>query len=69
VAEGFSGVLSVIFGVLVIAQPATGALALVYLFGFYAIVAGISQIGLGFRLRGLGETLKPQTHGAASVAS
>jgi uncharacterized membrane protein HdeD (DUF308 family) len=53
----------------VIAQPATGALALVYLFGFYAIVAGISQIGLGFRLRGLGETLKPQTHGAASVAS
>ncbi len=65
---GFSGVLSVIFGVAVVAQPATGALALVYLFGFYAILYGVSQIGLGFRLRGLGEALKPGTQGAASVA-
>ena len=52
---GLSGALSVVFGVLVAAQPNSGALALVYLFGFYAILAGISQIGLGFRLRGLGE--------------
>src|SRR5215472_3058650 len=52
-----SGVLSIIFGVLVVAQPNSGALALVYLFGLYAILAGISEIGLGFRLRGLGEDL------------
>ena len=63
---GFSGVLSIIFGVLVIAQPGAGALTLVYLFGFYAILAGISQISLGFRLRGLGETLAPQTQHATS---
>jgi uncharacterized membrane protein HdeD (DUF308 family) len=50
-----SGALSIIFGVLVAAQPSSGALALVYLFGFYAILAGLSQIGLGIRLRGLGQ--------------
>ena len=55
---GLSGVLSIVFGVLVVAQPNSGALALVYLFGFYAILAGISQIGLGFRLRGLGENVR-----------
>ena len=63
---GFSGVLSTIFGVLVIAQPGAGALTLVYLFGFYAILAGIAQISLGFRLRGLGETLAPETQHATS---
>ena len=52
---GLSGALSIVFGVLVVAQPNSGALALVYLFGLYAILAGLSQIGLGFRLRGLGE--------------
>lgn len=52
---GLSGALSILFGLLVVAQPDTGALALVYLFGFYAILAGVSQIGLGFRLRGLSE--------------
>ena len=33
-----------ICGVLVVAQPANGALALVSLFGFYGILAGFSQI-------------------------
>jgi uncharacterized membrane protein HdeD (DUF308 family) len=61
---GLSGVLSIIFGVLVAAQPSSGAIALVYLFGFYAILAGTSEISLGFRLRGLGEDVRkavPQT--------
>jgi uncharacterized membrane protein HdeD (DUF308 family) len=52
---GLSGALSIVFGVLVVAQPDSGAIALAYLFGFYAVLAGISQISLGFRLRGLGE--------------
>ena len=63
---GFSGVLSIVFGAVVLAQPGTGALALVFLFGFYAILAGISQISLGFRLRGLGESLQPRTQSATS---
>jgi uncharacterized membrane protein HdeD (DUF308 family) len=63
---GFSGVLSIVFGALALAQPGSGALALVFLFGFYAILAGISQISLGFRLRGLGESLQPRTQSATS---
>jgi uncharacterized membrane protein HdeD (DUF308 family) len=63
---GFSGLLSIVFGAVVLAQPGTGALALVFLFGFYAILAGISQISLGFRLRGLGESLQPRTQSATS---
>jgi uncharacterized membrane protein HdeD (DUF308 family) len=65
---GFSGVLSIVFGVLVLARPNVGALTLVYLFGFYAILAGISQISLGFRLRGLGESLPAQTQSATSAS-
>jgi uncharacterized membrane protein HdeD (DUF308 family) len=66
---GLSGVLSIIFGVLVLAQPSSGALALVYLFGFYAILAGVSQIGLGFRLRGLGADVRDASMQTASSAS
>jgi len=50
---GLSGALSVIYGVLLIAWPAAGALALVWLIGSYAFVFGALMIGLGFRLRGL----------------
>ena len=63
---GLSGALSIVFGAIVLAQPNAGALTLVFLFGFYAILAGISQISLAFRLRGLGESLQPQTRSATS---
>jgi uncharacterized membrane protein HdeD (DUF308 family) len=66
---GLSGVLSVLFGVLVAAQPNSGAIALVYLFGLYAILAGITQIGLGFRLRGLGEDVRKASIQTVSSAS
>ena len=55
---GLNGALSVLLGVLVIAQPNSGAIALVYVFGFYAILAGITQISLGVRLRNLGEDVR-----------
>ncbi len=63
---GFGGAISIVFGALVLAQPGTGALTLVFLFGYYAILAGISQIALGFRLRRLGEVLQPRSQSAAS---
>ncbi len=63
---GFSGAVSIVFGALVLAQPGTGALTLVFLFGYYAILAGISQIALGLRLRRLGEVLQPYSQSAAS---
>jgi uncharacterized membrane protein HdeD (DUF308 family) len=65
---GLSGALSIVFGALVIAQPRAGALTLVFLFGFYAIVAGIAQIGLGVRLRSLGQSLAPRTQRAPSAS-
>jgi len=46
-----AGVLSVIFGVLVLAMPGAGALALVWVIGAYAIVFGILLVGFSFKLR------------------
>jgi len=61
-----SGLLSIVFGALVLVQPGSGALTLVYVFGSYAIIAGLAQLGLAFRLRGLGGSLQPLAHVAAS---
>lgn len=47
-----SGILSVVFGVLMLLFPGSGALALIWVIGAYAIVFGALLIGLGIRLRG-----------------
>jgi uncharacterized membrane protein HdeD (DUF308 family) len=66
---GLSGAISIVFGALVLAQPGSGALARVFLFGYYAILAGVSQIGVGFRLRRLGVTpAQPRPQSAASTS-
>ena len=59
-----SGALSVVFGVLVLAQPVSAAIAMTLLFGVYAIVAGISEVGLGIRLRSLAEAIPAPTQQA-----
>jgi uncharacterized membrane protein HdeD (DUF308 family) len=66
-AFGLGGVLSVIFGILLLAWPATGALALIVLIGVYALVFGLVVIGLGLRLRRLGQ--QPRMPGPARPAS
>jgi uncharacterized membrane protein HdeD (DUF308 family) len=48
-----SGLLSVVFGVLLFAYPAAGIVTLVWLVGVYAIAFGIMLIILAFRLRSL----------------
>jgi uncharacterized membrane protein HdeD (DUF308 family) len=50
-AIGLTGLLSVIFGVLTMIFPGTGAVALVWVIGIYAIIFGIGLIAAGFRLR------------------
>ena len=44
-----SGIASIIFGTILIALPSVGALALVWLIGAYAIVAGILYMVMAFR--------------------
>lgn len=58
-----SGSLSVLFGILLVVWPATGALALVMLIGAYAIALGAVFIGLGVHLRNLGH---PTSHAAGA---
>jgi uncharacterized membrane protein HdeD (DUF308 family) len=48
-----NGVLSVLFGIVLIVAPGAGALAVLWLIGTFAIVVGILMIVLGFRLKGL----------------
>lgn len=47
-----AGVLSVLFGILLIFRPRDSALALVTVIGIYAILFGVTLIGLALRLRG-----------------
>ena len=47
-----NGILSVVFGVLLVLWPAIGLLTLVWLIGVWALVIGAFLVGLGFRLRG-----------------
>jgi len=48
-----AGILSVLFGVALVAKPAAGALAVVWIIGGYAFIFGLMIIVLAFRLRGL----------------
>jgi uncharacterized membrane protein HdeD (DUF308 family) len=46
-----AGALSVVFGVLLVINPAAGALTVVWLIAVYALVFGVLLLILGFRLR------------------
>jgi uncharacterized membrane protein HdeD (DUF308 family) len=50
-----SGIVSVLFGLVLIAAPGAGALAVVWLIGAYAIVFGILLVGLAMRLYSIGQ--------------
>lgn len=50
-----AGVISIIFGVLLILFPSSGALAVLWVIGVYAIVFGILLLVLAWQLRSMGE--------------
>ncbi len=45
------GILSVLFGIVLLVAPGTGALAVVLIIGVYAIIFGLALLGLAWRLR------------------
>jgi uncharacterized membrane protein HdeD (DUF308 family) len=46
-----SGVLSVLFGVILVVQPGAGALGLLFVIGIYAVIYGVMLVSLALRLR------------------
>jgi len=46
-----AGLVSIAFGVLLIERPGSGALGVIWVIAFYAILFGGFLIGLAFRLR------------------
>jgi uncharacterized membrane protein HdeD (DUF308 family) len=53
---GLSGLLSILFGLFIMARPGEGALAVIWVIGTYAIVFGILLIAFAFRIKGTIET-------------
>jgi uncharacterized membrane protein HdeD (DUF308 family) len=49
---GLAGIASVVFGALLVARPAAGALTLLWLIAVYAIVFGVVLVLLAFKVRG-----------------
>ncbi len=54
------GILSVVLGVLFFAAPAAGALAIALWLGIYALLFGITEVALAFKLRAMRE--RPLVH-------
>ena len=48
-----SGILSVLFALMLMMRPAVGAIGLVWVIAGYALVLGAFQVMLGFELRGV----------------
>ena len=47
---GLSGLISVLFGIVALVYPGTGALAIVYTVGIYALLNGAAMVAAGFML-------------------
>jgi len=52
---GLAGLASIVLGVLLVAFPRAGALSVILVIGAYALIFGVLQIALAFRLRSFGQ--------------
>jgi uncharacterized membrane protein HdeD (DUF308 family) len=50
---GLGGVVSILFGMFLIARPGVGALAVVWAIGTYAVLFGVILVALGLRVKGM----------------
>ena len=46
-----SGILSILFGLLLVVMPGAGALAVIWIIGLYAMIFGVLLVALAFRMR------------------
>jgi uncharacterized membrane protein HdeD (DUF308 family) len=54
-----TGLISLVFGIVIAIHPGNGAVALATVFGFFALIYGISDIVMSFQVRGLAKTGGP----------
>jgi uncharacterized membrane protein HdeD (DUF308 family) len=70
---GVSGVLSIVFGLLLVITPGAGALVITWLIGWYALVVGVVLLALAWRFRALRsggrEVPGPSTSGRGAAAA
>jgi uncharacterized membrane protein HdeD (DUF308 family) len=64
-----SGVVSALFGLYVIARPGQGALAIIWIIAFFALILGFLLLGVGFKLRRLKKAGGGVVGGAAQAAA
>ena len=62
---GLSGVMSIIFGGLIMWRPGAGLIAIALLIGAYMMALGVFGVALSLRLRSMGRTLSG-THAATA---
>lgn len=48
---GLSGLISILFGAVLLMNPALGAVSLVWIIGFYSIAFGAALVGFAFRMK------------------
>jgi len=63
-----SGIVSIVFGTYLIVAPGAGALAVLFVIGFYALFAGVTYGAIGLRLRGLNKTLETVSTSAGAAS-
>jgi uncharacterized membrane protein HdeD (DUF308 family) len=66
---GLSGALSIVLGVLLLANPAAGALALVTVIGIYAIIFGVMLVAFSLRVRSGSDTQPGMPSGERAAGS
>lgn len=55
---GFSGLISILVGLILIFRPGAGILAVAWLIGIFAIILGVFQLLVGLKFRGMGSRFK-----------
>ena len=56
-----SAVLSIVFGILMFARPGAGAVAVVWVIGWFAFLFGVLLVMFGLRIKGLVKRIVPST--------